>query len=67
MSKEKDISTKDKKEDDDMAAIAKPSINLPVIDISKSKEFIKKSNKKKLSQSFLRTCKQSSSIFKKDF
>lgn len=67
MSKEKEIITKDNKEDDDMAAIAKPSINLPVIDISKSKEFIKKSNKKKLSQSFLRTCKQSSSIFKKDF
>lgn len=56
-----------KKEDDNMAAIAKPRITLPVIDIGKSRDFIKKSNKKKLSDSFLRTCKESSSIFKKDF
>lgn len=67
MDREKEITTKDNKDNNNIAAIAKPSINLPVIDISKSKEFIKKSNKKKLSQSFLRTCKQSSSIFKKDF
>lgn len=67
MSIDKKNSERIKKEDETMMVNAKPKASLPVIDIGRSKDFIKKSNKKKLSDSFLRTCKESSSLFKKDF
>ncbi len=55
------------KEEDFMAALAKPSSRMPVISADKSKEFIKKSNEQKLTKAQLEEYKKSSALFKKNF
>lgn len=55
------------KEEAEMAVFAKPKAVLPVIRADKSHEFIQTSNKKKLTDSYLNSCKKASSLFKKNF
>lgn len=58
---------KKEREVDDMGVMAKPVINLPIIDKDKSKRFIRESNQQKLSDSFLKRCQKSAELFKRDF
>ena len=54
-------------EDIHMAILAAPSHKLPVVSKEKSREFIRTSNEKRITNKHLMECKKSSSLFKKNF
>ncbi len=63
-----DTSNEEKlKEEDFMAALAKPNSKVPVVSAEKSPEFIKKSNEKKITKVQLENYRKSSAMFKKNF
>lgn len=59
--------TNDEMEGIHMAILAAPSHKLPVVSKEKSREFIRTSNEKRITNKHLMECKKSSSLFKKNF
>lgn len=50
-----------------MAVMAKPKAFLPVIDVDKTKKFIRESNARKLDKDFLEKCQKSAGLFEKKY